>query len=231
MLSRLSPYRRVATNLRVPPQPFMPSFLQSSQPTAERSSGSLSQRYLMSSNPDGPSGSHLRALPYNAPTAGLRAGGIGEASIATISSRALRHGSDPVVGNVDFDDQWIASHLAKLEVTARQDSGDKKGKAFLDVWVGIREAGLCEKKDVHIFIAQKLMNYPWYEGNDTIREARRALRRLEYINAGLLAKKHLENSNWYWNQKFGDVRVHDFWRAEETKLRQKVQAHQAQGRR
>lgn len=183
----------------------------------------------MPSNPAGPSGSKMRALPHQAPAAGLRAGGIGQASIATIGSRALRHGSDPDVGNVDFDDSWIESHLAELEVIARCDSGEK-GRAFLGVWLGIREAGLREKRSVHIFIAQKLMPYPWYEGNDTIKEALRALQRLEYINAGLLAKKHTENANWYWNKKFGNVTVRDYWTAEATKLQQKVQA-QAQGRR
>ena len=73
-------------------------------------------------------------------------------------------------------------------------------------------------------MAQKLMPYPWYKGTETIREALRALERLEYINAGLLAKKHTENANWFWNKKIGSVRVRDYWEAEVTKLRQKVQA-------
>jgi hypothetical protein len=183
----------------------------------------------MASNPAGPSGSKMPAHPLHAPAAGQRAGSTSDASIATIGSRALRHGSDPEVGNVEFDESWIASHLVELEVMARRDSGEK-GRAFLGVWLGIREAGLRDRQSVLIFIAQKLMPYPWYKGNETIREALRALERLEYINAGLLAKKHTENANWFWNKKFGNITVRDYWMAEATKLRQKVQA-QAQGRR
>ena len=53
-----------------------------------------------------------------------------------------------------------------------------------------------------------------------------ALHRLEYINAGLLAKKHYENSKWYWDKKFGDLTVREFWVQEGEKLRQKVQPTQ-----
>lgn len=134
----------------------------------------------------------------------------------------MRHGSDPVSGNVEFDEKWIESHVAELEVMARQDSGEK-GQAYLGIWLGLREAGFRDKQSVLHFIAEKLMPYPWYKGHETIRETLRALGRLEYINAGLLAKKHTENANWFWNKKIGNVKVRDYWVAEATKLQEKKQ--------
>lgn len=166
----------------------------------------------------------MQAPPLPAPLAGLRAGGIPNTSTLTIAGRALRHGSDPVVGNVEFDEPWIESHLAHLEVIAQQDSGEQKGKVYLGIWLGLREAKLRERQSVLYFVAQNLMPYPWYKGNETIKEALRALERLEFINAGLVAKKYAENANWFWNKKIGNVRVRDYWVAEAMRLRQKVQA-------
>jgi hypothetical protein len=166
----------------------------------------------------------MQAPPLPAPLAGLGTGSIPDPPLVTIGSRALRHGSDPMVGNVEFDEPWIEWHVAQLEVIARQDSGGEKGRVFLGIWLGLRETNLRERQRVLHFVAQKLMPYPWYKGNETIREAFRALERLEYFNAGLLAKKHTENANWFWNKKIGNVRVRDYWVAEATKLRQKVQA-------
>lgn len=136
----------------------------------------------------------------------------------------MRHGLDPVAGNVDFDESWVESHLTGLEAMAQKDFGEK-GRPYLGVWLGIREAGLRDKETVLRFIAEKLMSYPWFKGNETIKDALRALSRFEYINAGLLAKKYTENANWFWNKKMGNnVTVREYWVGEGTKLRQKEQA-------
>jgi hypothetical protein len=111
---------------------------------------------------------------------------------------------------------------------ARKDF-EEKGRLYLGVWLGIREAGMRDKQTVLRFISENLMPYPWYKGNESIKEALRALARLEYINAGLLAKKYTENANWFWNKKMGNVTVREYWVGEGTKLRQKEQAqNQAQ---
>jgi hypothetical protein len=215
-------YLRTAANFRAPaPSLNLPSFSRPTQPPVKCSIGRLSQRYLVPCTP-GPSGSNVQSPALLAPPAGYGAEGTSETPTVAIGSRALRHGSDPVVGNVEFDETWIESHVAELEVMARQDSGEK-GQAYLGIWLGLREAGFRDKKSVLQFIAEKLVPYPWYQGNETIREALRALGRLEYINAGLLAKKHTENANWFWNKKIGNVKVRDYWVAEATKLRQKKQ--------
>jgi hypothetical protein len=120
------------------------------------------------------------------------------------------------VGNVEFDEPWIESHVPKLEVIARQDSGGEKGRVLLGIWLGLREAKLRERQSVLHFVSQKFMPYPWYRGNETIRETFRALERLEYINAGLLVKKRTENANWFWNKKVGNVRVRDYCSATEA---------------
>jgi hypothetical protein len=216
-------YLRTATNFRAPaPSLNLPSFSRASQPTVKRTTGQLSQRYLVPCTP-APSGSNVQAPALLAPPAGYGAGGTSDTPIVAIGSRALRHGSDQVMGNVEFDEPWIESHVAELEVMARHYSGER-GQAYLGIWLGLREAGFRDKQRVLRFIAEKLMPYPWYNGNETIKETLRALGQLEYINAGLLAKKHTENANWFWNKKIGNVKVRDYWLAEATKLRQKQQA-------
>lgn len=112
--------------------------------------------------------------------------------------------------------------LKDLEVFARNDSGEEKGKAFLGLWLGIREAGLRDKQSVRLFIAKKLMPYDWFKGDETVGEALRTLHRLEFINAGLVAKKHTENAMWLWNKKIGDVSVREYWTEEGRKQREKA---------
>jgi len=215
-------FLRAAPGYRLLPPPLNIPSSQPNQPTAKRPSKQFSQRYLIPSTPDCPSGSNTQATLLHTPLAGHQ-GTISDTPIAAISSRALRHGSDRVAGNVDFDESWIESHLAELEFMSWKDFGGK-GRPYLGVWLGIREAGLREKQSVIRFISEKLTPYPWYKGNKAIKEALHALVRLEYINAGLLAKKHTENANWFWNKKMGDLTVREYWVEEGTKLRQKEQA-------
>ena len=218
------PFLRAATDFRVPqPSLTLPSLSRPDPPTAKRSSKQYSQRYLIPPNSACPSGSTTHAIPAHAPPAGHQTGSIFGTPIAAIGGRALRHGSDLISGNVDFDEKWIESHLAELEAMARKDSGEK-GTPFLGIWLGIREAGLREKQSVLSFIVEKLRPYPWYQGNETIKEALRALARLEFVNAGLLAKKHTENANWFWNKKIGNLKVRDYWMGEGAKLRQREEA-------
>ncbi len=117
----------------------------------------------------------------------------------------------------------METHLKDLELIARNDSGEEKGKVFLGVWLGIREAGLRDRQSVRLFIAKNLMPYHWFKGDETIGDALRALHRLEFISAGLLAKKHTENANWFWERKIGDLTVREYWMEEGRKQRQKAQ--------
>jgi hypothetical protein len=66
----------------------------------------------------------------------LEASPIRHSLPSALCARALRHGSDSVVGNVEFDELWIEWHVAQLEVIARQDSGGEKGRVFLGYLAG-----------------------------------------------------------------------------------------------
>jgi hypothetical protein len=139
---------------------------------------------------------------------------------------ALIHGGDRRVGKVDHTQLWINRHLLDLEVFSRKESGDEKGKVFLGLWLGTREMGLRDRQNVRFFIAKNLMPYPWFEGDETISEALRALHRLQFINLGLLAKKHAENANWFLDMKMGDMTVREYW-LEEAKKQPRYEQTQA----
>jgi hypothetical protein len=118
---------------------------------------------------------------------------------------------------------WFERHVKDLELFSCSHSGEEKGKAFLGVWLGVREAGLREKESVRRFIAKKLMPYTWFKGDETIGEALRAMHRLEFINIGLIAKRYTDNGTWFWDKKIGDVTVREYWLEEGRKERQKAE--------
>jgi hypothetical protein len=129
------------------------------------------------------------------------------------------------MGNVVYDQLWINRHLIDLEIFSRNYSGDERGKVYLGLWLGIRELGIWrDKENVRLYIAKTLMPYPWFEGDESVSEALRALHRLEFINYGLLAKKHNENANWFWDKQIGDRTVREFWLEQGRKQRQNEQA-------
>jgi hypothetical protein len=131
------------------------------------------------------------------------------------------------VGKSDFNQLWIERHLTDLEVFSRSESGEERGRVYLGLWLAIREVGLRDKQGVRLFIAKNIVAYDWFKGDETIGEVLRALHRLEFINFGLLAKKHSENAKWFWDKKIGNISVRDYWLEEARKLRHKVQTQPA----
>jgi hypothetical protein len=202
----------------VPPYPLtLPPISQLNPPVVNYPPTNFSHRYLRPPPTPAPQiGSNVQARPLHAPGA--------------TSSRGA--GSTSNAANAPSPTQsWIESHIRDLGVIARSDSGEEKGKAFLDVWLGLREAGLQERQSVRLFTAKKLIPYPWFMGDETIGEALNALHRLEFIHAGLLAKKHSENANWFWEKKIGDLTVREYWTEEGKKQRQRAETQaNAQGR-
>ncbi|KAF8497928.1 hypothetical protein F5888DRAFT_1803380 [Russula emetica] len=221
----IADYRALPSSLTLPPI----SQLNPSLAT------NFSHRYLIPYTAAPQIGSNVQqAHPLHAPDpasfrgAGCTTSNASSSSRAvTVSRHALIHGVDREVGKVDLDQSWIEGHLADLEVYVRNDPGEEKGKVYLGLWLGIREAGLRDKQGVRYFMAKSLMPYPWFKGDETMHEALRTLHRLEFINAGLLAKKHTENANWYWNKKIGNITVREFWTEEAKNQRQKAQAQAA----
>jgi len=217
-------------NYRVLPSPRnLPPISQFYSPPVNHPSTNYSHRYLIPPTSAPQIGSNVQARPFYAHNAasfqgaGSTSSAPSPAPAGTIRRLALIHGGDGEVGKVDFDQMWIEKHLAELEAFARNDSGEEKGKIYLGVWLGTREAGLRDKQGVRLFMAKNFMPYHWFKGDETIREALRALHRLEFMNAGLLARKHTENAMWYWDKKIGNVTVREFWTEEGEKLRQKAE--------
>ena len=133
---------------------------------------------------------------------------------------------DGSVRNVTYNLSWVKTHVTDLEAFAQKDLGEEKGKAYLGLWLSIRENGLRDRQSVRLFIAKMLMPYPWFKGDETISEALRSLHRIEFFNCGLMAKKHAENSKWFWDKKIGDISVREYWVNEGMKMRQKAQQMQ-----
>jgi hypothetical protein len=202
------PHPHTIPNCRVlPPLTLPPISHLNPPPVVNYPPTNYSHRYLIPSTPGPQVGSNAQAPPSHAHgAAGFQ--GAGSTSNHPASSALA----------------WNERHLKDLEVLSRNDSGEEKGKAFLGVWLGIREIGLRDKESVRRFIAKKLMPYHWFKGDETIGEALRALNRLEFINIGLIAKKHTENAMWYWSQRIGDMSVREYWMEEGRKQRQKAQA-------
>lgn len=193
------------------PPPSLPPISSFHPPPVDYPPTKYSRRYLIPSSPAPQIGSNAKAHPLQAHE-GVSFRGAGCTSSAPSSV-----------------DPGIERHLQDLEVFARLDSGEEKGKAYLGVWLALRELGLRDKQNVRLFIAKTLMPYPWFKGDGTVGEVLNALCRLEFINAGLIAKKHNENAMWIWDKKIGDVTVREYWIEEGRKQRQKLQL-QAQAR-
>ena len=206
----------------------LPPISQLNPPYVTHPSTNSSYRYLIPPAPAPQFGSNVPLHPfYVFDTASFRgAGGPSNASSSALpaGNHALIRGE---VGRLDYNLPWVKTHLSSLEVYARIDLGEEKGKAYLGLWLAIREKGWPDEP-MKRFIAKELMPYSWFKGDDTaVRVALQALIRLDFINAGLLAKKHAEKSKELWDRRIGNVRVRDFWTEEAAKLRQKVQAQQA----
>jgi len=221
-----APYPRTVANHRIVPRPILPPISQLYFPPVQQPYGQLSYGQFIPSTPAPQSASNLPALSLHAhDAASLRAAGsTSNVPAVTIGSRALLNGADREVGNVEFDHPWVKSHIVDLEVFARHESGEVKGKVYLGIWLIIRKAGLQGMQSARLFIKKSLMPYPWFKGDETITEALRVFQRLEFTNAGLLARKYTANANWFWDKKIGNVSVRDYWAAEGMKLRQKIEA-------
>ncbi len=180
-----------------------------------------SNTYFVLPTPAGQSVSNVQAYPLHAYGAASLQAGAGSTFNASapvptirIGSRIFIRGSDREVGKVEFDEPWIEAHTAELEQFSKHHSGEEKGKVYFDIWMDIRKSGLRDKQSIRHVIAKELMPYSWFKGDESISEVLHALHRLEYINAGLLAKKHYENSMWFWDKEIGNIKVRDYWIAE-----------------
>ena len=226
------PYSHAIADYRVLPAPLnpnLPSISQFNPHLVNHPSTNFSQGYF----PAFQVGSNVQAYPLLAHDA---AGFLGAGSTSNTPSSAPAvtttgsHSHAALMqrmGMVEFGQLGVDRHFADLEVFTRNYSGEEKGKVYLGLWVAIRQVGLRDKQNVRFFIAKSLMPYPWFKGDDTIGEALGALHRLEFINCGLIAKKHTENAKWFWDKRIGDLSVREYWIQEGRKQRQRqnVQAH------
>jgi hypothetical protein len=200
------PQRQRVPNLRGPPPPTLrlPPISHFDQPPVGHPNHS--HRYLIPTTPTTPApqtGSSAQAHPLHAHDP------------ATASTSNAPSPVPP----------WEEMHLRDLEVLARLESGEEKGKAFLGVWLGLHEVKPRDRQSTRLFVAKKLMPYPWFEGDETMREAARALQRLDYINYGLIAKSYNDHAMSFWDRKLGDgeLTVREFWIEEGRKMKQKTQ--------
>jgi hypothetical protein len=214
-------YSRMVNDHRVPPTPVtLPPISQLVQAPVNLPTINPSNAYLVLPTPAGQSGSNVQAYPLHAhgaaslqAVAGNTSNASASAPVPTIriGSQIFIQGSDREVGKVEFDEPWMETHAAEIEQFSKHHSGEEKGKVYFDIWMDIRKSGLRDKQSIRHVIARELMPYSWCKGEESISETLRALHRLEYINAGLLAKKHYENSMWFWDKEIGNIKVRDYW--------------------